>query len=93
MNSLEQELISPLSSTVLTCPVQGRWTSFQLVDEIGSGEPYAGLAYTATDSEGEKYHGYLDVTGMGKVSNHFAGPIVLIVDQKYQGATPLTKMR
>lgn len=88
MNSLEQELISPLSSTVLTCPVQGRWTSFQLVDEIGSGEPYAGLAYTATDSEGEKYHGYLDVTGMGKVSNHFAGPIVLIVDQKYQGATP-----
>jgi hypothetical protein len=91
MTSLEKELTSPLSSTVLTCPIQDKWTSFQLVDELGSGEPYAELAYTATDSEGGMYSGFLDDTGMGKVSNHFAGPIALIVNEKYQGAEPLYK--
>ncbi|MHC8321102.1 lipase family protein [Pseudomonas sp. GB2N2] len=91
MNSLEKELTSPLSSTVLTCPMQGKWTSFQLVDELGSGVPYAGLAYMATDSEGIMYAGYLDDRGVGKVSNHFAGPVALIVNEKYQGTEPLYK--
>ena len=85
MTSLEKELESRLSSRVLACPVQGRWTSFQLVDEFGSGEPYAGLAYVVTDSEGQKYGGVLDIPGTGKVDNHFAGPISLLLDQKYQG--------
>jgi hypothetical protein len=91
MTSMEKELESPLSSRVLACPAQGRWSSFQLVDEFGSGEPYAGLAYVVTDSEGQTYSGSLDVTGTGKVTNHFAGPIALIVDQKYQGSEGLYK--
>jgi hypothetical protein len=91
MTSLEKDLRSPLSSRVLACPAQGRWSSFQLVDEFGSGEPYAGLAYVVTDSEGKTYSGSLDVTGTGKVTNHFAGPIALIVDQKYQGSEELYK--
>jgi hypothetical protein len=85
MTSLEKQLESPLSSRLLSCPAQGRWSSFQLVDEFGSGEPYSGLAYVVTDSEGQIYNDYLDVTGTGKVTNHFAGPIALILDQKYQG--------
>jgi hypothetical protein len=85
MTSLEKELESRLSSRVLACPAQGRWSSFQLVDEFGSGEPYAGLAYVVTDSEGQEYNGVLDITGTGKVDNHFAGPISLLLDQKYQG--------
>ncbi|SEE44529.1 lipase family protein [Pseudomonas migulae] len=85
MTSMEKELASPLSSSVLTCPLQGRWSSFQLVDEFGSGEPYSGLAYSATDSEGQKYTGHLDITGTGKINNHFAGPIALFLDQKYEG--------
>ncbi len=85
MTSMEKELESPLSSRVLACPAQGRWSSFQLVDEFGSGEPYAGLAYVVTDSEGKKYKGNLDAAGAGKVTEHFAGPIALTVDQSYQG--------
>jgi hypothetical protein len=85
MTSLEKELASRLSSRVLACPIQGKWTSFQLVDEYGSGEPYAGLVYTAIDSEGQKYSGHLDITGTAKITNHFAGPISLLLDQKYQG--------
>ncbi|MVV52163.1 lipase family protein [Pseudomonas sp. PB120] len=91
MTSLEKELESGLSSRILTCPVQGRSSSFQLVDEFGSGEPYAGLAYTAIDSEGQKYSGYLDITGTAKITNHFAGPVALTFDQKYQGTEKLYK--
>lgn len=85
MTSLEKDLASSLSSRVLACPVQVKWTSFQLVDEFGSGEPYAGLAYTAFDSEGQTYSGHLDIAGTGKITNHFAGPVTLILDQKYKG--------
>jgi hypothetical protein len=91
MTSLEKELESRLSSRVLACPVQGKWSSFQLVDEFGSGEPYSGLAYTVVDSEGHKYCGYLDITGTAKITNHFAGPIALTVDQRYQGTEQLYK--
>ncbi|WP_137807302.1 lipase family protein [Pseudomonas sp. G(2018)] len=89
MKSMDEELSSRLSSTVLSCPIQGRWTSFQLVDEFGSGEPYAGLIYTVIDSEGQKYSGYLDITGTGKVTNHFAGPVALIFHEKYEGTEQL----
>ncbi|WHS60271.1 lipase family protein [Pseudomonas sp. G2-4] len=84
MTSLQMELESRLSSDILTCPVGGKWTSFQLVDEFGCGKPYAGLAYVATDSEGQKYRGNLDAMGLGKVTNHCAGPIALVFDQRYQ---------
>lgn len=91
MKSMDEELSSRLSSRVLSCPIQGRWTSFQMVDEFGSGEPYAGLIYTVIDSEGRKYSGYLDITGTGKITNHFAGPVVLVFHEKYEGAEQLYK--
>lgn len=86
MTSFEKEMESRLSNRVLACPVQGKWSSFQLVDESGSGEPYAGLTYVVTDSERKKYTGCLDATGTAKVDDHFAGPISLTFDEKYQGA-------
>ena len=85
MTSFQKELESRLSRRNLACPVGGRWTSFQLVDELGSGEPYAGLAYMATDSEGQQYSGNLDAMGIGKVINHYAGPLALAFEQPYQG--------
>jgi len=85
MTLLEKDLESPLGSRMLTCPTGGKWTSFQLVDEHCSGEPYAGLAYVVTDSEGYKYAGCLDNKGIGKVDNHFAGPISLLFEQAYEG--------
>ncbi|SEN41988.1 Lipase (class 3) [Pseudomonas sp. ok272] len=81
----DEKLNSQLSNRTLACPAQGKWTRFQLVDEFGSGEPFEGLVYEAIDAEGQKYRGRLDATGSGKVENHFAGPVVLTVDQKYQG--------
>ncbi|MGY2441800.1 lipase family protein [Pseudomonas sp. SDO52101_S400] len=89
MTSLEKDLQSPLGSRMLTCPAGGKWTSFQLIDEFCSGEPYAGLAYIATDSEGHKYTGRLDAAGKGRVDNHFAGPISLLFDQVYEGKEKL----
>jgi hypothetical protein len=86
MTSLEKEMESRLSNRVLACPAQGKWSSFQLVDESGSGEPFSGLTYIVTDSEGKKYTGSLDATGAAKVEDHFAGPISLMFDEKYQGA-------
>ncbi|MCX2543250.1 lipase family protein [Pseudomonas sp. COW5] len=85
MTLLEKDLESPLGSRMLTCPTGGKWTSFQLVDEHCSGEPYAGLAYVVTDSEGYKYAGCLDNKGIGKVDNHFGGPISLLFEQAYKG--------
>lgn len=85
MISIEEELQSGLSSRVLACPAGGKTTTFQLIDESGAGEPYSGLAYTAIDSEGMEYSGYLDATGTGTVKNHFAGPIALLFDQPYEG--------
>lgn len=85
MTTLDEELKHPLNSRMLVCPVQGQWSSFQLVDEFGEGQPYAGLSYEVVDSEGHSYTGRLDTTGTGKVENHFAGPIALILDKQYQG--------
>ncbi|AZD22439.1 Lipase family protein [Pseudomonas chlororaphis subsp. aurantiaca] len=85
MTTLDEELKHPLNSRMFTCPVQGKWTSFQLVDEFGEGQPYAGLSYKVIDTEGYTYTGKFDGTGKGKVDNHFAGPIALIIDQEYAG--------
>ena len=85
MTSLDKDLQSPLNSRLLSCPAQGNWSSFQLVDEFGSGEAYGGLAYVAVDSEGQLFSGYLDINGVGKVDNYCAGPIALRFDQTYEG--------
>ena len=37
MSTLDEELKHPLNSRMFTCPVQGKWTSFQLVNEMGEG--------------------------------------------------------
>lgn len=81
-----------LRNRMFSCPVQGKGSSFQLVDEFGSGEPYAGLAYKLVDFEGFEYKGHLDVTGSGRVVNHFAGPIALVIDEVYTGITKTYKM-
>lgn len=86
MTSLDKELESRLSSRVLACPLQSKWSTFQLVDEFGSGEPYAGLAFTATDSEGIKYSGHLDITGTATITNHSAGPVAVLLNQPYEGS-------
>lgn len=44
-----------LSGRMFTCPVQGKRTTFQLVDELYDGNLYAGLAYEVVDFEGFKY--------------------------------------
>jgi len=85
MSNLDAQLKHPLNSRMFTCPVQGRWTSFQLVDESGEGLPYAGLAYEVIDTEGHAHKGVLDSTGTGKVENHFAGPVALIIKEQYRG--------
>lgn len=85
MSTLDEKLKQPLNNRMFSCPAQGKWTSFQLVDEFGEGKPYSGLLYKAIDAEGHAYEGKLDATGAGKVENHFSGPIALILDQGYTG--------
>lgn len=87
MSTLDDELKHPLNSRMFTCPIQGKWTSFQLVDEIGEGPPYAGLAYKVIDAEGHIYEDKLDTTGAGKIKNHFSGPIALILAHEYTGTS------
>ncbi|WP_244302759.1 lipase family protein [Pseudomonas saxonica] len=70
---------------VLACPAMGKTTRFQLVDEFGSGEPYAGLAFEVTDSEDLKYKGFLNANGTGEVKNHCAGAIALTFNTAYHG--------
>ena len=62
---------------VLACPAMGKTTRFQLVDEFGSGQPYAGLAFEVTDSEDLKYKGFLNTNGTGEVKNNWQGPSYL----------------
>ncbi len=89
MSKSDDELQAPLGSRMFSCPRQGRWTSFQLVDEFGSGEPYAGLLYEAIDSEGHVYKGNLDGSGKGKVDNHFAGLVAVNFNRLHNQSVPL----
>ena len=57
MSTLDDELKHPLNDRMFTCPIRGKWTSFQLVDENGEGQPYSGLTYEVIDSEGYTYEG------------------------------------
>ena len=85
MNILQNRMHSERQSVMFTCPVGGKRSSFQVVDESGSGEHYAGLAYECVDSEGIKYQGVLNSEGVGIVEDHFAGPVALIISTLYQG--------
>ena len=87
MNILDEELKHPLNSRMFTCPAQGKWTSFQLVYEIGEGQSYTALAYAVVNAQGHTYKGKFDATGTGKVENHFAGPIALTLASEYTGTT------
>lgn len=91
---LNEEMLHPLNSVMLACPTQGAYTSFQLVDEFGSGSPYAGSNYEACDMEGEVYRDFLDMDGKGKIRNHFNGPIILRFISEYIGDNDLyTKLQ
>ncbi|MFJ4345245.1 lipase family protein [Pseudomonas sp. NPDC089401] len=83
---LEADLLASLNDRVLTCPERANETTFQLVDENGSGVPYAGLYFIAIDSEGIAYGGSLDVDGCGKVLNHHHGALTLRFESEYAGA-------
>ncbi|MFW0754220.1 lipase family protein [Pseudomonas sp. H11T01] len=74
-----------MGGKILACPMRGHSTSFQLVDEFGSGQPYAGLTYEVTDYEDIVYTGKLDATGSGKVTNHYCGPVILKLNKPYEG--------
>ncbi|MFY9959759.1 lipase family protein [Pseudomonas sp.] len=74
-----------MNGKMLACPLREHSTSFQLVDEFGDGQPYAGLTYQIIDHEDIIYMGALDATGSGKVENHYCGPVELRLNQIYQG--------
>ncbi|WP_375154762.1 lipase family protein [Pseudomonas sp. PDM25] len=74
------------SGDMLACPLREHSTSFQLVDEFGDGQPYAGLTYQLIDYEDIIYTGTLDAVGVGKVDNHYCGPVELRLNQAYQGS-------
>lgn len=70
-------LFEPLNDKALVCPARGVGVTFQLVDEMGQGSPYAGCAYELIDIEGELHSGYLNAEGRGEVTDCFAGPVCL----------------
>ncbi|MBV6826027.1 lipase family protein [Pseudomonas sp. PD9R] len=73
------------SDKMLACPLKGNEVSFQLVDEFGDGEPYAGLSYIIQDSAEQQYPGVLDDQGFAKVNDCYRGPVVLTLNRQYQG--------
>ncbi|MFJ4344928.1 lipase family protein [Pseudomonas sp. NPDC089401] len=89
MEKLYGELSSPLNTKIFTCPVQDCRASFQLVDEFGKGESYAGLIYEAVDREGIVYQGVLDTNGHGVVPVHYSGGLVVSVATDYRGGNKL----
>ncbi|MBK5351086.1 lipase family protein [Pseudomonas sp. TH41] len=83
--TIKEQKDSCFSGKILVCPLRGHWTSFRLVDEFGDGKPYGGLHYSVIDSIGQEYTGRLDGEGFAKVENHYRGPVVLIMDKRYNG--------
>jgi hypothetical protein len=74
-----------------SCPLRGNWISFRLVDEFGEGKPYAGLSYELTDIEGGKKTGTLDAEGFARIEGNYAGPAILVLVKKYNGADDFYK--
>lgn len=65
-----------------TCPKRGHWASFRLVDEYGKGEPYAGLNFTAYDSQGQVYSGVTDNEGYAKLEGFYLGSLFLDLSEE-----------
>lgn len=76
------------ASNTLQCPLGGNWLSFRLVDELGKGEPYAGLAYELTDNQGLPHAGTLDAEGYARINNIYAGPALLSFKAPYSDVDP-----
>lgn len=62
-----------------------RNTRFQLVNEQGSGEDYAGLVFEVVDGRGVQYSGYLDAFGKGHLDSTVNGPFTLRFTRLYGG--------
>ncbi|PKA70339.1 lipase (class 3) [Pseudomonas baetica] len=88
---LNPSIAAFMQGNIHACPRRGHSTSFQLVDEFGDGKPYTGLAYEIIDYEDTVYTGKLDATGSGKVDDHYCGPVVLKLNQPFNGTEPLYK--
>ncbi|VEF13697.1 lipase family protein [Pseudomonas fluorescens] len=88
---LDPSIAAFMQGKIHACPSRGHSTSFQLVDEFGDGKPYNGLAYEIIDYEDTVYTGKLDATGSGKVDDHYCGPVVLKLNQPFNGTEPLYK--
>ncbi|MCQ4265455.1 lipase family protein [Stutzerimonas stutzeri] len=73
------------STVSLKCPNRQKGISFRLVDEHGTGKPYAGLAYQLHDSQGQTYVGHLDEDGYAEVSQLYLGVSVLQLSEGYSG--------
>ena len=69
----------------LECPSRRNRISFRLVDEHGSGKPYAGLAYKLHDSQGQTYAGQLDEDGYAEVLQLYHGAVILQLSESYSG--------
>ncbi|MGF6208473.1 lipase family protein [Pseudomonas frederiksbergensis] len=78
-----------LSDKSQACPLRGDWISFQVVDEAGDGQPYAGLSYILQGDANQTYSGTLDANGTAKILNSYQGPVVLQIDAPYTGPEDL----
>lgn len=76
------------SQALLRCPSRLARVSFRLVDEHGSGKPYAGLAYRITDRHGLDCSATLDEDGYAQVDNVHGGPLVVSFPSGYDGSDP-----
>lgn len=61
------------------------WVELQLVDQQGSGKPYAGLKYLLTDTSGTVHEGVLDADGTAKHQDLPCGGVILSFAEKYNG--------
>ena len=84
--SIANQEKSIFNSRKLSCPLKEQWISFQLVDENGNGQPYAGLGYSLQDSAEQLYLGVLDEQGSAKIHDCYRGPAILKFNNQYVGS-------
>ncbi|MDF9619636.1 hypothetical protein P5705_18475 [Pseudomonas entomophila] len=85
MEDIVDELSLPINLEIFVCPMQDCWTSFQLVDELGQGEPYAGLGFKAIDRGRVAYQWLLDLQGRGMVADYYSGVLVFALSRSLIG--------
>lgn len=81
--AIEQWKRAFFNGTMPACALRGGWLSFCLVDELGDGKAYGGLAYEMADCAGERYKGHLDGQGFARLEDICRGPVVLVFDALY----------